>query len=70
MKLQDLVNTAALTIRFKVYAAIGKEIVLLADCCADEINENLDASTCEREIAFTSIIKDGKGVALNVLLAC
>ena len=63
-------NTAAVNTRFKVYAPIGKEIVLLADCCADEINNTLAASTCEREIAFTSIMKDEKGVALNVLLAC
>ena len=70
MKLQDLIITAAIDTRFKVYVAIGEEIVLLADCRADEINMNLDASTCEREIAFTSIEKDNKGVALNVLLAC
>ena len=70
MKLQDLINTAAVNTRFKVHAAVGKEIVLLADCCADEINNTLDASTCEREITFTSIMKDEKGVALNVLLAC
>lgn len=70
MKLQDLINTAAIHTRFKVFAAVGKEIVLLADCRVDEINKTLDASTREREIAFTSIIKDNKGVALNVLLAC
>ena len=70
MKLQDLINTAAIHTRFKVFAAIDEEIVLLADCRVDEINKTLDASTREREIAFTSIIKDNKGVALNVVLAC
>lgn len=70
MKLQDLINTSAIHTRFKVFVAIGKEIVRLADCRADEINKTLDDSTREREIAFTSIIKDDKGVALNVLLAC
>lgn len=70
MKLQDLINTTAIDTRFKVYDAIGKEIVLIADCFADEIIKALDASTREREIVFTSIMKDAKGVALNVLLAC
>lgn len=70
MKLQDLINITAIDTRLKVFVAVGKEIVLLADRRADEINKTLDTSTCEREVAFTSIMKDDKGVALNVLVAC
>ena len=70
MKLQDLINTSAVDTRFKVFVAVGKEIVMLADCRADEIDQTLDESTREREIVFNSIMKDDKGVALNVLLAC
>ena len=68
MKLYDLINTTALNTRLKIYQPTNKEIALLVDCDGYEVREKLALATLFKDVAFMSIIKDDKGVALNVLI--